>query len=854
MKRLGAERLDLVDQIFGYLKRGVSVHLVGLRSSGRTAAMRNVKTLLEEAGRPTVHLRGIKAIADRPLGALALAGIGNAAPQGQLQIMGAVVEALTKKLGSAKAVLLIDDVDDLDPVSLGAVVAVHAELGMPIMMSRRPGYNGGAQTGPLQPAVLFECAPLAFEEVHCLVHQILDDSVSPTAVAQIAALSGGLPGLVEAIIESALIANTLVKRRGMWLVRGELWDAGLVATVTSLLEDLDQNGMDALTALALGGVMSLEEARHMVSTEQLAALDDLGLVQMVRVEQCQELAVFPPILSDYFTHGRSLAHLLAAQERLAQVKQHLTEQAAPCALHPWPMAPDEVKTGSSILARAMTRHWVDQEARARGVWRTEPFPRQAAHLLEAMVFMNAKPFELNEVINLTQTEAATPHDLAEFQVWVTLAKLPWRPQEPGQDALLTKPADNLPFTKSVHTFHSIMTESAHPDPSQTQQPELDQDLQACEAWRLALAGQSRAALAAADRAGFTPDQTGPWSLLADLARELALILDCRLDQAIDLAMISLAKSRDGQSIGGIQAHAYMACLALALRGRVTESLALTSQALALAPTPPHFACFQNGLLGLAAAAAQVEGRSAYAESMVRQSVGLANWDGPLPYTSPDLIPALATLHQDQSDANALWHKAEVRLERGYLTGAIWGGVMAVEHHPDQDRAEALGALLEQTDSKLLTLLVEYAQALASDSIEQLAAIVTPLRQAGLRLHAVHASVSNAILLRRAGQRVEAAQLARQVWDQTGLRGRDLVGLFMPYDREIKLSSRERQIAALVALGRSSASIAAEMVLSTRTVENHIFNACQKIGVDNREALGQAARTWLSLNPQQVIGE
>jgi len=816
--------------------------------------MQAVKAQLEEAGRPTVHLRGIKAIADRPLGALALAGIGNGVPQGQLQVMGAVVEALAKKLGSAKAVLLIDDVDDLDHMSLGAVVAVHADLAMPIMMSRRPGYNGGAQTGPLQPSVLLECAPLAFEEVHCLVHQILDESVSPTAVAQIAALSGGLPGLVEAIIESALRTNTLVKRRGLWLVRGELWDAGLITTVTSLIEDLDQSGMEALTALAMGGMMSFDEARHMVSTEQLAALDDLGLVQVVQDEQCQRLAVFPPILSDYFTQGRSLAHLLETKERLAQVKQQLTEQAPPCSQHPWPMAPDEVRCGSSILARAMTHHWVDQEARARDAWRRDLQPRQAALLLEAMVALNAEPFELNEVVNRTQLEAATPHDLAEFHIWVTLAKLPWTPQDPGQVAPETEPSQGRPFVKSVHTFQRIMTETAHPDPDQTQHPESNQDLQACEAWRLALAGQSRAALIAADQTGFAPDQSGPWALLTDLARELAFILDCRLDQAIDLAMVSLSKSRDGGSIGGIQAHAYMACLALALRGRVTESLALTSQALALAPTSAHFTCFQNGLLGLAAAAAQVEGRLAYAESMVQQSAGLANWDGPLPYTSPDLIPALANLNQDKTNADALWRKTESRLERGYLTGAIWGGVMSVEHHPDKGRASALAAMLKQTDSKLLTLLVDYAKALASDSIDQLAAIVTPLRQAGLRLHAVHASVSNAISLRRAGHRVEAAQLARQVWDQTGLRGRDLCGLFMPYDREVKLSSRERQIAMLVARGHSSAAIAADMVLSTRTVENHIFNACQKIGVDNREALAQAARTWLTRNPGQGMGE
>ncbi|TGJ97930.1 hypothetical protein DLJ96_00195, partial [Actinotalea fermentans ATCC 43279 = JCM 9966 = DSM 3133] len=83
------------------------------------------------------------------------------------------------------------------------------------------------------------------------------------------------------------------------------------------------------------------------------------------------------------------------------------------------------------------------------------------------------------------------------------------------------------------------------------------------------------------------------------------------------------------------------------------------------------------------------------------------------------------------------------------------------------------------------------------------------------------------------------------WSQAGLRGRDLCGLFAPLDRAVNLTVREREVAVLVARGYSLPEIAARMVLSVRTVENHVFSASHKVGADGREGLARAARTWLT---------
>lgn len=51
-----------------------------------------------------------------------------------------------------------------------------------------------------------------------------------------------------------------------------------------------------------------------------------------------------------------------------------------------------------------------------------------------------------------------------------------------------------------------------------------------------------------------------------------------------------------------------------------------------------------------------------------------------------------------------------------------------------------------------------------------------------------------------------------------------------------LTAREREIAVLAARGLQNKQIAEQLVVSIRTVESHLLNACQKLGVDNRRAL------------------
>jgi DNA-binding NarL/FixJ family response regulator len=58
---------------------------------------------------------------------------------------------------------------------------------------------------------------------------------------------------------------------------------------------------------------------------------------------------------------------------------------------------------------------------------------------------------------------------------------------------------------------------------------------------------------------------------------------------------------------------------------------------------------------------------------------------------------------------------------------------------------------------------------------------------------------------------------------------------------LPLTMREREIANLVAAGLSNREIADRLVVSVRTVEGHLYRACTKLDIGDRERLAATIR-------------
>jgi DNA-binding CsgD family transcriptional regulator len=62
------------------------------------------------------------------------------------------------------------------------------------------------------------------------------------------------------------------------------------------------------------------------------------------------------------------------------------------------------------------------------------------------------------------------------------------------------------------------------------------------------------------------------------------------------------------------------------------------------------------------------------------------------------------------------------------------------------------------------------------------------------------------------------------------------------EHPLPLTVREREIANLVAAGLSNREIADRLVVSVRTVEGHLYRACIKLDISDREDLAAMIRT------------
>jgi DNA-binding NarL/FixJ family response regulator len=114
-----------------------------------------------------------------------------------------------------------------------------------------------------------------------------------------------------------------------------------------------------------------------------------------------------------------------------------------------------------------------------------------------------------------------------------------------------------------------------------------------------------------------------------------------------------------------------------------------------------------------------------------------------------------------------------------------------------------------------------------------------LEASGAVLVAAEASAAAGEAWRRAGQprrgvssEVYAAELAARC------EGARTFGLSRPAEGR-PLTTREREIAVSAAAGRSSREIAAQLVLSVRTVDNHLQRIYAKLGVTSRRELADA---------------
>jgi DNA-binding NarL/FixJ family response regulator len=214
------------------------------------------------------------------------------------------------------------------------------------------------------------------------------------------------------------------------------------------------------------------------------------------------------------------------------------------------------------------------------------------------------------------------------------------------------------------------------------------------------------------------------------------------------------------------------------------------------------------------------------------------------------------LHEPQRTISKAWLAAAKGMERRAIELALLAaddahqaGQYAVEaealHHAarfgERTVAERLAALTDKVQGDVVSLQARHAAAVAAADPGALDTASAEFEEAGFLLSAADSAALAATLHDGAGDRrksMESSARALRLADQCGGAATPAIKAAA---RPLPVTAREREIAELIAAGLTNKEIAEQLTLSIRTVEGHVYRACFKLDVADRDELAKLIR-------------
>ena len=184
------------------------------------------------------------------------------------------------------------------------------------------------------------------------------------------------------------------------------------------------------------------------------------------------------------------------------------------------------------------------------------------------------------------------------------------------------------------------------------------------------------------------------------------------------------------------------------------------------------------------------------------------------------------------------NQAEMAAECARVHGQLAREVTCIQsllqfgENPHRSRLDELADLVEGPRAGLV---VRWARALAANDGNGLLEVSIDIEKMGDRVAGADAAAHAALAYERQnlrGARLTASERATRIITECGAATPATRAATTP----LPLSRREREIATLVRDGLSNKQIAEALTMSVRTVEGHIYRACNKVGITTRAEL------------------
>lgn len=862
----GVGHEGVVADAVGLLTAGTSVDLLGLAGSGRSRLLAAVADELDDLGWRTLRAAGLAALADRPLEALAVAGLVSRPTRTDARaesVVATAVAQLETATREGRTAVLVDDADDLDAASAGVLAAAQRRAGFPVVTASRPlpfaRRPATRLAAVVRPAARVAVPPLGYTDVRVLLDEALPGRIDPGVVARIFAYSGGIPALVRAIADNARRNGTLAVVGGVWTAGADMWSPEIEPVLDPMVAALGDEAREGLELLSLAGAVEVPVARRLVAAPALEELDACGLLRFVGRGEEQVVGVFPQILAEHVRHSAPPARRLRFDDLLAAAFGRSPDHDGPPLVAPRPAPwqepaaaadpgaePGAARGRDTIVHRMFVEHWYRRTVECRDAWERSRLPATAVPYVRALLVGGAEVAAVRDVLAATPAEPDPDRELVALRAGVTArvahdlpaarrllreaaaADVPWAPRFEVLADHLTLLEDRVPPEREVAV--------AADAPAATTDA-----IRLTRAERLVVVGRPAEALPLLDDPFAAPDLARAASAL----HGAALVLDDRLDDALAWSSAALARARADLDVEAYYAHAYVVSLTLLLRARLTELHGHLDSVLSVGLRAPLEGDYRAANHAIAAALAVLEHRIPVARALSEQALAIGGGRSPLPGMAPawstarrGADPDAASGEDRREAADHVWTFGGDLAARGYAMSAAFAGFLSLTLAPDDERAARLVA---QAGALPAGLSLRFRDAAAASLLPAGEAAAAGLGLVGdghgiLGARVVVAAVRR---LRADGATADASDVLEAARRALAAVDDGAVSLLAGVSAGAELTAREHELARLAATGMPNAEIARRLQLSVRTVENHLYRVSRKLGTEGRAGLARA---------------
>ncbi len=760
-----------------------------------------------------------------------------------------------------RVVVAIDDAQLLDDASATLVHRLALEAAARVVLTVRTGEptpdpitalwkDGDAEYVRLQ--------PLSHDEVRELLAIVLDGPVEEPTVERLWRITSGNPLFLREILTVAAERNDIVRVRGQWRWQGAIGaQQGVSDLVHARLAGLDPSEADAVRVLAFAEPLAMSILSRVVVPEVLAKLGQRALVVPGGSESERALQLADPLYGEVLRAELSPLEEVDACRRLAEagLAAGATEGSTLRWVSVWALEAgvdlptDLVADAARAALDAADAHRAEQlagAALARG-------PTFDMTLVRAAVLSALERFEESDAAFADALALAqTPRELASAAMGraqvlqIGLGRFD-DAEELLRDVAASSVDESWRDVLAAERARLLAVEGWHEEAGALAIPMLDAHdervrLRAVTpaATRLTLEGRTDRVLevteALLEPALRRRDELAHAPMWVASARAYVLFYAGELAETHDV----LAAMERSSGLTSLEDRGYLSVG----YGRVALSQGRVA-------TAAHHLREGIGLLD----GANRLGRQAWGLGLLAEALTLAGDEDGAEAAAAELDRSprpTNRLYQFDCGRSRAWtlvgkgmvsaaEAALLEVADEFRRGAPVCELFALH---DALRVGSAGAgvverildVASRVDGRAAHVFAEHAAARRDRDAERLDAVAVAFEQWGATLLAAEAAAEATLRFRETGHKGSASLSAAHSERLLAACEGATTPAVSVLDEDSRLTPREREIAELAARGMSSPDIARELVVSVRTVDNHLQHVYAKLGIGKRAEL------------------